>query len=202
MWWCCANCTKFLSASRYVHHYAPICYKINDNWHSVSGRDSIHCDRRLDQMRSWICVSLSGVVTGSCRLCHSSEKRISWSAHVPILAEVEHGTQNKVEGRHVVTMTSTVSVLRLLVKPESDWCRNIVVRSWFTCSQSPGLRLDWCTPLLEHSEARATSASSEWLDCKRGLQQTRRPCAGRRTPRTWSQGRTRTSLDEWGQWWR
>ena len=39
---------------------------------------------------------------------------------VPILAEVEHGTQNKVEGRHVVTMTSTVSVLRLLVKPESD----------------------------------------------------------------------------------
>jgi len=77
-------------------------------------------------MRSWICVSLSSVVTGSCRLCHSSEKRISWSAHVPILAEVEHGTQNKVEGRHVVTMTSTVSVLRLLVKPAarvlgSDW---------------------------------------------------------------------------------
>ena len=85
MWWCCANCTKFLSASRYVHHYAPICYKINDNWHSVSGGDSIHCDRRLDQMRSWICVSLSSVVTGSCRLCHSSEKRISWSAHVPFL---------------------------------------------------------------------------------------------------------------------
>ena len=39
---------------------------------------------------------------------------------VPILAEVEHGTQNKVKGRHVVTMTSTVSVLRLLAKPESD----------------------------------------------------------------------------------
>ena len=39
---------------------------------------------------------------------------------VPILAEVEHGTQNKVKGRHVVTMTSTVSVLRLLVKPDND----------------------------------------------------------------------------------
>jgi len=81
---------------------------------------SRHCGRTLDHMRSWICVSLSGVVTGSCRLRHFSEKRIPWSAHVPILAEVEHGTQDKVEGRHVVTMTSTVSVLRLLVKPESD----------------------------------------------------------------------------------
>ena len=104
---------------------------------------SRHCGRRLDQMRSRICVSLSGVITGSCRLRHSSEKRISWSAHVPflylsvvvfyicqllffifahvpILAEVEHRTQNEVEGRHVVTMTSTVSVLRLLVKPASD----------------------------------------------------------------------------------
>jgi len=87
---------------------------------------SRHCGRTLDHMRSWICVSLSGVVTGSCRLRHFSEKRIPWSAHVPILAEVEHGTQDKVEGRHVVTMTSTVSVLRLLVKPAarvlgSDW---------------------------------------------------------------------------------
>ena len=44
---------------------------------------SRHCGRRLDQMRSRICVSLSGVITGSCRLRHSSEKRISWSAHVP-----------------------------------------------------------------------------------------------------------------------
>ena len=68
--------------------------------------------------RSWICVGLCGVITGGSRsLGDSSKKWVSRSPHVPILAEMEHGAQDEVESWHIVAMTTTVPVLRFLVKP-------------------------------------------------------------------------------------
>ena len=67
---------------------------------------------------SGVCVRLCGVIIGRRCLGDFSEKWVSGSSHVSILAEVKHGAKHQVQSGNIVSMTSTVAILRLLVKPE------------------------------------------------------------------------------------